>query len=45
MMLYVATEKPSWPILGTLLFAFGAYLGYLFFGHVQVRVGTLSRPA
>jgi cell division protein FtsW (lipid II flippase) len=44
MMLYVATEKPSWPILGTLLFAFGAYLGYLFFGHVQVRVSSWLDP-
>jgi cell division protein FtsW (lipid II flippase) len=44
MMLYVATEKPSWAILGTLLFASGAYLGYLFFGHVQVRVSSWLDP-
>ncbi len=44
MMLYVATEKPSWPILGTLLFATGAYFGYLFFGHVQVRVSSWLNP-
>jgi len=44
MMLYVATEKPSWPILGTALFATGAYLGYLFFGHVQVRVSSWLDP-
>jgi cell division protein FtsW (lipid II flippase) len=44
MMLYVATEKPSWAILGTLLFACGAYLGYLFFGHVQVRVSSWLNP-
>ncbi len=44
MMLYVATEKPSWAILGTLLFATGAYLGYLFFGHVQVRVSAWLDP-
>jgi len=44
MMLYVATEKPSWPILGTLLFVLGAYLGYLFFGHVQVRVSSWLDP-
>jgi len=44
MMLYVATEKPSWAILGTLLFVTGAYLGYLFFSHVQVRVSSWLNP-
>jgi cell division protein FtsW (lipid II flippase) len=44
MMLYVATERPSWAILGVLLFASGAYLGYLFFGHVQVRVESWLSP-
>ena len=44
MMLYVATEKPSWAILGLLLFGTGAYLGYLFFGHVQVRVSSWLNP-
>ncbi len=44
MMLYVATEKPSWAILGTLLFTSGAWLGYLFFGHVQVRVSAWLDP-
>ncbi len=44
MMLYVATEKPSWPILGIGLFATGAYLGYLFFGHVQVRISSWLDP-
>jgi cell division protein FtsW (lipid II flippase) len=44
MMLYVATEKPSWPILGTGLFVTGAYLGYLFFGHVKVRVSAWLDP-
>ena len=44
MMLYVATEKPSWAILGLLLFVTGAYLGYLFFSHVQVRVSSWLNP-
>ncbi len=44
MMLYVATEKPSWAILGVLLFGTGAYLGYLFFSHVQVRVSSWLSP-
>ena len=43
-MLYVATERPSWPILGTLLFLGGALLGYRFFGHVQIRVNAWLDP-
>ncbi len=44
MMLYVATERPGWPILGVLLFGVGAYLGYQFFDHVKVRVSSWLDP-
>jgi cell division protein FtsW (lipid II flippase) len=44
MLLYVSTERPGWAVLGTLLFAGGAYFGYLTFSHVQVRVGAWLDP-
>ncbi|SDV00894.1 cell division protein FtsW, lipid II flippase [Microlunatus sagamiharensis] len=44
MMLYVATERAGWPVLGVLLFAAGAWFGYLNFGHVRVRVGAWLHP-
>ncbi|MBK8447378.1 MAG: FtsW/RodA/SpoVE family cell cycle protein [Micropruina sp.] len=44
MMLYVATERPSWPILGTLLFVGGAFLGWRYYGHVQTRVSAWLDP-
>ncbi len=44
MMLYVATERPSWPILGTLLFMGGAFVGWLTYGHVQTRVSAWLNP-
>ncbi len=44
MMLYVATERAGWAVLGTVLFAGGAYFGYLNFGHVRVRVGAWLHP-
>ncbi len=44
MMLYVSTERAGWPVLGALLFAVGAYFGYLSFGHVRVRVGAWLDP-
>ena len=44
MMLYVATERAGWAVLGVLLFAAGAWFGYLEFGHVRVRVGAWLHP-
>ena len=43
MMLYVATERAGWAVLGTLLFAAGAYFGYLNFGHVRASGRCLAR--
>jgi cell division protein FtsW (lipid II flippase) len=37
-MLYVATERVSWIVIGMTLFCVGAYVAYLAFGHVQTRV-------
>ncbi|MEP6815917.1 MAG: FtsW/RodA/SpoVE family cell cycle protein, partial [Marmoricola sp.] len=43
-MLYVATERPGWLVVGTLLFAAGAYVGFLFVGQVAVRVDGWLDP-
>ncbi|WP_248579679.1 FtsW/RodA/SpoVE family cell cycle protein [Nocardioides sp. InS609-2] len=43
-MLYVATERPGWLVLGAGLFAMGAYAGYRAFGHVQTRVDVWLHP-
>jgi cell division protein FtsW (lipid II flippase) len=43
-MLYVATERPGWLVVGTTLFAVGSYTGYLLFGHVQARVDAWLHP-
>ena len=37
-MLYVATERVGWTVVGLLLFLGGAYFSYLTFGHVEARV-------
>src|SRR5215204_1030463 len=37
-MLYVATERPGWLVVGGAMFAAGAYVGYLSLSHVQSRV-------
>ena len=37
-LLYVATERAGWLVVGALLFGGGAYAGYLAFSHVQDRV-------
>ena len=43
-MLYVATERPGWLVVGGSLFALGAYFGYLMFSHVKARVGAWIDP-
>jgi cell division protein FtsW (lipid II flippase) len=39
-LLYVATERASWVIVGALLFAGGAYISYQLFTNVQTRVSV-----
>ncbi len=43
-MLYVATERPGWLVVGGGLFILGAYFGYLTAGHVQERVAYWLDP-
>ncbi len=43
-MLYVATERPGWLIVGGTLFLAGSYVGYLLFSHVKARVGAWLDP-
>ncbi|CAN5620737.1 FtsW/RodA/SpoVE family cell cycle protein [soil metagenome] len=44
LMLYVATGRIAYMILGSLLFAGGSYLAYLLIGRVQIRVQTWLDP-
>ncbi len=37
-LLYVATQRRSWIIIGAVLLAVGAVMGYYAFGHVRLRV-------
>jgi cell division protein FtsW (lipid II flippase) len=43
-MLYVATERPGWLVVGGGLFLAGAYLSFLFVGHVTDRVNVWLDP-
>lgn len=43
-MLYVATERAGWLAVGTVMFVAGAYLSYLFVGHVRDRVDLWLNP-
>jgi cell division protein FtsW (lipid II flippase) len=43
-LLYVATERAGWLVIGGLLFAVGGWFAYSTFHHVQVRVNTWLDP-
>lgn len=43
-MLYVATGRRSWVVIGALLLALGGALAYRLFGHVQIRFDVWLRP-
>jgi cell division protein FtsW (lipid II flippase) len=41
-MLYVATERSGWLVVGAILFAAGSYATYLLIGHVRERIDLWS---
>ncbi|GAB2473210.1 FtsW/RodA/SpoVE family cell cycle protein [Jatrophihabitans fulvus] len=43
-LIYVATERASWAIIGIVLFAGGAYIAYQIFSKVQERVSVWLHP-
>ncbi|HSI26634.1 MAG TPA: FtsW/RodA/SpoVE family cell cycle protein [Aeromicrobium sp.] len=43
-MLYVATERTGWLVVGGALFVVGAYFGYMTFGHVRARFDGWLHP-
>src|SRR5690606_32553276 len=43
-MLYVATERPGWLVVGGLLFTTGAVVAFRVFSHVQKRVDIWLDP-
>jgi cell division protein FtsW (lipid II flippase) len=42
--LYVATGRPAYPVLGGVAFAVGSFIAYHLFGHVRVRVRIWLDP-
>ena len=44
LMLYVATGRIAYILLGGVLFFFGSFVTFLLFDHVQVQGAELARP-